>query len=425
MKYFRLTHLFNILLLLFFSFLIYIYLSAGEQFIEAEPLQNRVTVIKAQEEGGVFSDIDIDKQLIRYTIKGGDSFFGVVDRFKYKLPSSFSRNLVLKSNKNLRELLSKLKVGHDLYFSVDPGGLIHAIEIIDNLRTTKIDAFSLKHQCLREEDPYEQYFNASVEIKSSFIKDLADKGIPCSVIWKLLDIFSWDVDWQRQVRPGMLVNLIYALSYQHLEGQAQSYPLKAELIFSPNKKMTAYYHREEKAYVDEKGEFLKKGFIRNPLKFDRISSKFDLNRKHPILHTIRAHKGVDYAAKIGTTVKATGDGQVIFSGTKGGYGNVVEIKHGQVYTTLYAHLNAIEKNIKKGVRVKQGQKIGTVGMTGLATGPHLHYEFRVNGVHKDPLTVKIPSQGRLSQNDRKQFEKFIAQYNHLEKTAHSEFIAII
>ena len=135
---------------------------------------------------------------------------------------------------------------------------------------------------------------------------------------------------------------------------------------------------------------MRKAFMRTPVNFSRISSRFNLRRKHPVLNTIRAHKGVDYAARTGTPVKATGDGVVVHKGTKGGYGRTVILKHGGKYTTLYAHMSKYAGSVKVGTRVKQGQTIGYVGSSGLATGPHLHYEFRVNGVHRNPLKVKLP-----------------------------------
>jgi len=135
---------------------------------------------------------------------------------------------------------------------------------------------------------------------------------------------------------------------------------------------------------------MRKAFLRAPLEFTRVSSRFNLNRRHPVLNRIRAHKGVDYAAPTGTPVRAAGDGRVIFAGRKGGYGNVVEIDHSRGVVTLYAHLSRFAKGIRAGQRVQQGKVIGYVGMTGLATGPHLHYEYRLNGVHKDPQKVPLP-----------------------------------
>ncbi|MEJ2756707.1 MAG: M23 family metallopeptidase, partial [Gammaproteobacteria bacterium] len=159
------------------------------------------------------------------------------------------------------------------------------------------------------------------------------------------------------------------------------------------------------SYYTPEGNNVRKAFLRSPVDFARISSHFNLQRKHPVLHTIRAHKGVDYAAKRGTPVKATGDGKVIFKGRKGGYGRVVILQHGQKYSTLYAHLQGFAKQISVGDRVRQSQVIGFIGSSGLATGPHLHYEFRVNNVHKNPLTVKFPNAAPVSKAYRASFEK--------------------
>jgi murein DD-endopeptidase MepM/ murein hydrolase activator NlpD len=144
---------------------------------------------------------------------------------------------------------------------------------------------------------------------------------------------------------------------------------------------------------------MRKPFLRTPVDFARVSSKFNLKRLHPVLNTIRAHKGVDYAAATGTPIKSAGDGKVIFRGTKGGYGRTVIIQHGSQYSTLYAHMHKYANRTQKGARVKQGQIIGYVGKSGLATGPHLHYEFRVNGVHRNPLTVKLPDAQPLPETE--------------------------
>jgi murein DD-endopeptidase MepM/ murein hydrolase activator NlpD len=141
------------------------------------------------------------------------------------------------------------------------------------------------------------------------------------------------------------------------------------------------------------------------VEFSRISSGFNLKRKHPILNRIRAHKGVDYAAPKGTPVKATGDGRVVFRGVKGGYGNTVVVQHGSTYSTLYAHLSGFARSVNVGTRIRQGQTIGYLGMTGLATGPHLHYEFLVNGAHRNPLTVKFPDSMPIEARYRRDFQK--------------------
>jgi len=155
---------------------------------------------------------------------------------------------------------------------------------------------------------------------------------------------------------------------------------------------------------------MRKAFLRTPVDFARISSHFNLRRKHPVLHKIRAHKGTDYAASRGTPIKASGDGKIIYAGRKGGYGNTVVIQHGQKFTTLYAHMHKYAKGIRSGKRVKQGQVIGYVGSTGLASGPHLHYEFRVNGVHKNPVKVKLPQANPVP---KKELEDFKSQTSGL------------
>src|SRR5690606_38000566 len=148
---------------------------------------------------------------------------------------------------------------------------------------------------------------------------------------------------------------------------------------------------------------------RSPVDFARISSHFNLARKHPVLHTIRAHKGTDYAAATGTPIKATGDGKVIFAGWKGGYGRTVILQRGQGIQTLYAHMNGFGRNIRSGTRVSQGQIIGYVGKTGLATGPRLHYEFYVNGAVRNPGTVKLPPANPISGQDKARFMAVASQ----------------
>ena len=162
----------------------------------------------------------------------------------------------------------------------------------------------------------------------------------------------------------------------------------------------------QRAYYDQDGQSLKKRFLRNPIKA-RVTSRFDLKRKHPVLHTIRAHRGVDYGAPVGTPISAAGAGRIAFMGTRGGYGKTVEIQHGDRYTTLYAHLSRFPKGMKNGSRVKQGQVIGYVGRTGLATGPHLHYEFRVDGKHRDPQKVELPGDTPLENAELMAFKENI------------------
>jgi len=161
-------------------------------------------------------------------------------------------------------------------------------------------------------------------------------------------------------------------------------------------------------YYTPEGKSLRKAFIRAPLEFTRVSSRFNLYRRHPILNRMRAHRGVDYAAPIGTPVKAAGGGRVAFVGNKGGYGKVVELTHPGGVRTVYGHLSAFARGLRPGQSVAQGQLIGKVGMTGLATGPHLHYEFLLNGVHKDPQKVPLPKAEPVPASERTAFDAHAA-----------------
>ncbi|MDZ7737127.1 MAG: peptidoglycan DD-metalloendopeptidase family protein [Gammaproteobacteria bacterium] len=172
-------------------------------------------------------------------------------------------------------------------------------------------------------------------------------------------------------------------------------------------------------YYADDGRSMRKAFLRTPMDVYRISSHFDPNRRHPVMNTIRAHKGTDYAAPTGTPIKASGDGRIIHIGRKGGYGNAIILKHGGRYTTLYGHMSRFAEGLHNGSRVEQGQTIGYVGSTGLATGPHLHYEFRVNGVHKDPVKVELPKADSIPEKLQADFKQstqpLLAELDELER----------
>ncbi len=248
---------------------------------------------------------------------------------------------------------------------------------------------------------------AEVNLKSSLYLDGANANLSESMIMDLHSIFQWSVDFKRDVRAGDQLAVLYEAFYKDGKKVMDGNILAAEYRSSADTHR-AYRHKvgDKASYYDPTGQSLQKRFLRNPIKA-RITSKFNLKRKHPILHTIRAHKGVDYGAPTGTPVHSAGDGRVIFAGVKGGYGNTVEIQHGKRYTTLYAHLNKFPENLKKGSRVSQGDVVGFVGSTGQATGPHLHYEFRVDGKHHDPQKVKLPGGHPLVDSELLAFKQSI------------------
>lgn len=232
---------------------------------------------------------------------------------------------------------------------------------------------------------------ASGAIESSLFLAAADAGISDRTTMNLAGIFAWDVDFVLDIREGDGFRLVYEELWRDGERLGDGDILAAEFV-NQGRAFQAVRFTDPDGRVDyytPEGRSVRKAFVRAPLSFSRVSSNFNPRRRHPKLNKIRAHRGVDYAAPRGTPVKAAGDGKVNFRGRKGGYGNTVILQHGGNITTLYAHLSRFG-NYRNGQRVRQGQIIGYVGATGLATGPHLHYEYRANGVHRNPRTVKLP-----------------------------------
>jgi len=249
-------------------------------------------------------------------------------------------------------------------------------------------------------------------ITSSLFVDGQNAGLTDAQIMEMAGIFGWDIDFALELREGDSFKLLYEEHF--LDGQKlKNGPILAAEFNNDGQVFKAVRYTTpdgNSSYYDpDDGRNKKRAFIRTPVKFARISSGFSNKRFHPKLKKWRAHRGVDYAAPTGTPVKAAGNGKVIFRGVKGGYGNVVILQHGTKYTTLYAHLSKFAKSAKNGRSVSQGQIIGYVGKSGLATGPHLHYEFRVNGVHRNPLTVKLPKADPIDQKYRADFDLVAAK----------------
>lgn len=264
------------------------------------------------------------------------------------------------------------------------------------------NVFKSEH-ILLEPDLVETF--AQGTINSSLFESGLEAGLSNNVIMKLATIFGWDVDFALDIREGDNFSLIYQEKYLKGEKVGDGEILVARFQ-NKGRDYTAVRFEDDKGqgqYFTPAGLSMRKTFLRSPVDFTRISSKFNLKRKHPILHKIRAHKGVDYAARRGTPIKAAGDGKVIFAGRKGGYGRVLILKHGSAYTTLYAHLNAFGRGVRVGKKVRQGQVVAYVGSSGLASGPHLHYEFRLNGIVRDPLTVKLPHAKPIDKTHRERF----------------------
>ncbi len=249
--------------------------------------------------------------------------------------------------------------------------------------------------------------HAEGNIESSLFLAANEANISENVIMELAGIFGWDIDFALDIRKGDSFKLLYEEIYRNGEKIKDGQILAAEFVNDGDVYRAVRYTNPETnntEYYSPEGKSMRKEFLRMPVSFARISSRFTTKRYHPVLKKWRSHKGVDYAAKRGTPVYASGDGKVIFKGRSKSYGRYIKIQHGSKYNTLYAHLNSYNKKIRVGKKVKQGQTIGYIGSTGLATGPHLHYEFRVNGVHRNPLTVKLPSSGPVPKRYMADFE---------------------
>lgn len=337
---------------------------------------------------------------------------------KHKINSDDLHQVI--SNNKINEQLKKIQPGQKLkisYFN-DSNKLKEIIYFLDKFTLFVIERDSETQQELtatvKKLNVDEKVSFAKFTITSSLFEDAKKQNLPNNLIFQIINIFTWDIDFAQDLRSGDTVELLYKEYYNKGTPYATG-PILAVRFYNNGKNYSAVRY-EDNHYADyytPEGLTLRKEFIRTPVKFTRISSTFSLGRKHPLLHKIRAHRGVDYAAPTGTPIKAAGDGTIIHYERKGGYGKTAIIQHAQKYTTLYAHMSQYNKNLRNGSYVKQGQIIGYVGSTGLATGPHLHYEFRVNGEHKNPLTVPLPKTKPI---ENKHKIKFIDHANSMMAT---------
>ncbi len=264
------------------------------------------------------------------------------------------------------------------------------IDVVHTLSVTASESGFVSNMLTRDIE-YREH-EAQATITQSLFSAGKKANLSDNIIMQLAGLFNWDVDFALDIRENDSFSLIYKQGYVDGKPLNDVIILAAEFINQGHVYRAIRYTnaKDESSYFTPKGESMRKAFIRTPIDFARISSHFNLKRRHPVLNKIRAHKGVDYAAGRGTPIKATGRATIQFIGTQRGYGRTIILKHAGSYTTLYAHMKGFAKGLRKGSRVKQGQTIGYVGSSGLATGPHLHYEFRINGVHRNPLTVKLP-----------------------------------
>ena len=255
------------------------------------------------------------------------------------------------------------------------------------------------------------------EIESNLYAATDAAEMPEAAARQLAEIFGGDIDFHHDLRKGDKFTVVYEMTYSN-GALVNTGRIQAAEFVNQNHAYRAVHFRDD--YYTPEGKSVRKAFLRSPIEFSRISSGFTNSRFHPVLNKWRAHRGVDFAAPIGTKVKATADGVVASFGKQGGYGNFVTINHQGRFTTVYGHLSSFAKGLHRGQRVAQGDVIGYVGMTGLTTGPHLHYEFKVNGQQRDPLRVALPDAQPVSTEDMAIFrvtaDNLVARLNLLRDT---------
>ena len=322
----------------------------------------------------------------------------------------------LKGNASTQTLFRQLSPGKNLTVRTGPQGELQTLVfplngakdqalVVERGVGPDGDRFFASEQSLAMET---QVVMKTAEIRYSLFGASDAAGIPDSVATQLADIFGGDIDFHRDLRKGDRFAVIYE-SINYLGRAVRSGRILAAEFVNNGKTYRAAWFTDpaggdnSSGYYTADGKNIRKAFLRSPLEFSRITSGFTSARFHPVLQKWRAHKGIDYGAPTGTRVKATGNGVVEFVGVQGGYGKVVVLRHQSRYTTLYGHLSGFAPGLRKGNRVSQGDVIGFVGATGLASGPHLHYEFRVSDVHQNPLAMALPSAPPLMPEQLGQF----------------------
>ena len=351
----------------------------------------------------------------KVVIKRGDTFYSTLVGFGV---SPTLINTIAK-DKDLKEFI-KLRINDEMYISKSENNLL--VKRFDE--DFYIDVLTIadgEYDFDKKRDNLERIVQfREFKITESLYASGKKAQVPNSVLGDLIYIFGWDIDYAYDIRNGDEVKILYEDIYSngrlvsHGDILAAEFTNKGEDLF-----VIRFTQRGRKDYYTTDSSNVRKAFLRTPIEFARISSHYNPNRKHPILNTIKAHKGTDYAARTGTAVKVTGDGVIKEAKFSNSYGNYIDVMHYNKYMTRYAHLNGFAKGIRKGAKVEQGQTIGYVGSTGLATGPHLHYEFHINGKHTDPVKVEPPNAQSINSYNKKYFDKLVEERTDIIKNISS------
>ena len=358
---------------------------------------------------------------LRAQVRSGDSLALIFKRLGIA-PAELA---ALVRNDTAGRRLSRIRPGQEVILHLGAGDSLQRLDWRqDRVRTLVAerqgDAFAVRV----DEIPLStELVAATGTIESSLFEAGQRAGLSDRIIMGMAEILGWDIDFAQDLREGDRFSVIYE-EHQDEAGEMVEEGDVLAVEFANRGRVVKALHYEKPdggaGYYSPDGHSMRKAFRRMPVRFGRVSSGFTRARWHPVLHRFRAHKGVDYAAPRGTPILATGDGKVTFRGTKGGYGKTIVIKHGERYTTLYAHMSRFQKGVGTGSRVTQGQVVGYVGSSGLATGPHVHYEFRVAGVHRDPLKVELPKalplERRYLADFRAKSEPLLARLDQARRT---------
>lgn len=349
------------------------------------------------------------QRIMREPIRSGDTAITALERLGFAPAEAYRIADASKSAYALRDI----RAGH-FFKRVDQGEETHLYYTIDDQTRLHMFRQGKDWQANKEQRPsVTRRLFAQGRIEDSLFEAAARAGLDSRTTMNLVDIFAWDIDFARDMRAGDSFRVLYDERYDEEGNLMGTRILAAEFVNQGHRYRAVLYVKTDgsSAYYTPEGKSMRKAYLRAPLKFTRISSRFTLRRKHPVLGFTRAHRGVDYAAPSGTPVRAVGDGRVVFIGWKGGYGRFIQIQHvNRDHSTAYAHLRRFARGLHRGSKVRQGQVIGYVGMSGLATGPHLHFEFRVRGAAVNPLTLKRTPSKPVPANEMASFRQQTAPW---------------
>ncbi len=343
-----------------------------------------------------------------HVIKSGDSFYQLVEPYHLS-----ANNLhTLMQDKLAKHYLTRLSPNHKLSLFIEGDAIKNILYQLNPTQALVISQTNNQyHSSITRSIQEAELSRNSGIINTSLFKDAKQAGLSNKLIMQLSDIFSWKVDFVRQIRSGDMFSVLYA-RYPLPDGTVRNGDIVAATMTVGGILYQAIRFVDKQGrshYYTPDGDSLESSFLRKPVQYKRISSSFSRGRMHPVLHIRRPHYGVDLAAPSGTPIKAASDGVISFVGRKGGYGNAIILQHAKRYSTRYAHMSRFNRKLHVGSRVKRGDIIGYVGMTGVADGPHLHYEIRIRNRPYNPLTVKLPSAAPIASSVH---DTFLKQANY-------------